>query len=142
MLRGNVDANPHLLKKAPLISMRCSYPNCQAYAVRGDHDQRCVFHSTDPVTRAKMDQARTRGGQNSQVMRRKPIKPPQTVEELSSLMAVVLADSLANRISQSQAEVAAKLAGVILKSKEMTDLEKRIAAIEAKSGKQELQRAD
>ena len=99
----------------------------------GDPDNRCVFHSTDPATRAKMEQARTRGGQNSQLFKRKKINPPQNIEELSSLMAVVLADLLGNRVSQAQAEVATKLAGVILKSAETADLERRLKELEQKS---------
>lgn len=112
--------------------MKCSYPDCNAWAMRADAEGRCYFHSSNPDVCQKRKDAGKRGGALATMTKRgkTTINPPRTPEEISSSMAQVFADVANGKLSMAQAELLTKIAHLILRSTENIDIDRRLKAIE------------
>ena len=102
---------------------------CRAIAVKGGL---CPLHA-DPQRAAEMGRksGKARRNRNSWEVPSAEIPPPQSAREIRSALGQFISDVRARRLEPKVATTLGYLANVLLKSIEVSELEDRLAALEA-----------
>lgn len=130
---------------------RCTYQDesgpCQATPQResdGDgHARYCFWH--DPTKVAEQAEARKKGGRNSHRRLSPAIpdaQPPRSAQEVSDLLARVMASVLRGETDPKIMSTLAYGANVLIKAFEAADVAKRLEALEAGVSKAKQQRTE
>jgi hypothetical protein len=101
---------------------------CEAWALEGS--TLCFFH--DPAQAEQRALAQSKGGQRShrQLAGLPDVQPPQTPQSIADTMAQVIAGVLRGEVDPRIANSAAYCAATLIKAIEISDLERRVDALE------------
>jgi hypothetical protein len=115
-------------KKAVKCAHQGEQGPCEAWAVEGS--EFCFFH--DPQRAGERALAQSTGGRNShrQLAGLPDAQPPQTPQCIADTMAQVIAGVLRGEVDPRIANSAAYCAATLIKAIEISDLERRVEALE------------
>ena len=95
---------------------------------------RCAWHAPEWAARRREWSARGGRGKSNAARAKRSLPDAMTPTELQSLLGVVLKGVVAGRVEPGGGNAAANLGRAIISVREATEVEERLAALEAQAG--------
>jgi hypothetical protein len=114
--------------------LKCKHPGCKSYALKDSSDGLCFWHSH--TTAEKRRQAGRKGGARGKLDRSDNIKDMSDVKRILSETIAELRTDSTNVVSRARA--VGYLLSVWVTAYEKSDLEARIAALEARIAEKDI----